>query len=118
MPNPLAARRQAQPTGGSETLSAVYRAVNRQLWVLLLPILLDVFLWLGPHVSYSPLVGPAVTHATEWTRQVAPGPRRAPNTLQLSSNLDQGRQWLIARSDEVNGLSVLAWGPVALPSLA
>jgi hypothetical protein len=118
MPNPLAARRQAQPTGVIETLSAGYTAVNRQLWVLLLPILLDVFLWLGPHVSFSPLVGPAVTHATELTRQVALGPRRAQRNPELSAGLDESRQYLIARADEVNGLSALAWGPVGLPSLA
>ena len=118
MPNPLAARRQAQPTGVIETLSAGYTAVNRQLWVILLPVLLDVFLWLGPHVSFSPLVGPAVTHATELTRQVALGPRRALRNPEISAGLDESRQYLIARADEVNGLSVLAWGPVGLPSLA
>jgi hypothetical protein len=117
---PLAARRQAQPTGVIETLSAGYSAVNHHLWVLLLPILLDVFLWFGPHVSYSPLVGPVVTHATEWTRQVALGPRRVPSNPDVlnSLNLDETRQWLIDRADEVNGLALLAWGPIALPSLA
>ncbi len=118
MQQPLAARRQAQPTGVIETLSAGYTAVNHHLWVLLLPILLDVFLWFGPHVSYSPLVGPAVTQATEWTRQVALGPRRAPGTPDLMRNLDDSRQWLIDRADDVNGLALLAWGPIALPSVA
>jgi hypothetical protein len=116
--HPLAGRRQAQPSGVIETLSAGYTAVNRQLWVLMLPILLDVFLWLGPHVSYSPLVGPVVTQAAEWARQVALGPRRGPRSPELLSGLDDSRQWLIARADEVNGLNVLAWGPIALPSLA
>jgi hypothetical protein len=119
----LAGRRQAQPSGVIETLSAGYAAVNRQLWVLMLPILLDLFLWLGPHVSYSPLVGPVVTQAAEWTRQVALGPRRGPGPGQqrngaLVGGLDDTRQWLIARADEVNGLDVLAWGPLALPSPA
>jgi hypothetical protein len=119
--HPLAARRQAQPTGVIETLSAGYTAVNRQLWVLLLPILLDVFLWLGPHVSYSPLVGPAVTQASEWTRQVAlgPGPRRQARAAdpEFATGVEESRQFLIARADEINGLSALAWGPIALPSL-
>jgi hypothetical protein len=114
---PLAARRQAQPTGVIETLSAGYSAVNRHLWILLLPILLDVFLWLGPHVSYSPLVGPAVTQASEWTRQVALGPRRAPTNSELLNRLDENRQWIIDHADDVNGLALLSWGPIALPSL-
>jgi hypothetical protein len=116
--HPLTARREAQPSGVIETLSAGFSAVNRQLWVLLLPILLDVFLWLGPHVSYSPLVGPAVVNATDWTRQVALGPRRATRNPDVVNAVDQSRQWLIARSDEVNGLEALTWGPLALPSLA
>jgi hypothetical protein len=116
----LAARRQAQPTGVIETLSAGYSAVNHHLWVLALPILLDVFLWFGPRVSYSPLVGPVVTHATEWTRQVALGPQRAPNNADLLTslaNLEASRSWVIDHADDVNGLSLLAWGPIALPSL-
>ena len=44
------------------------------------------------------------------------GPRRAPRNPELVSDLDQSRQYLIARADEVNGLSALAWGPLALPS--
>jgi hypothetical protein len=121
--SPLAARRQAQPTGVIETLSAGYSAVNRQLWVLLLPIVVDVFLWLGPHVSYSPLVGPAVTQASEWTRQIPTGPRRVrgaatpANSQVVISDLDQSRQYLISRADETNGLAALSWGPLALPSV-
>jgi hypothetical protein len=104
-----------------ETLSAGYAAVNRQLWVLLLPVLLDVFLWLGPHVSYAPLVDPAVTRATEWARQVTLGPRRgprAPAAPGVANDLESARVWLIERTDEVNGLAALAWGPIALPALA
>src|ERR687883_1725823 len=70
MHQPLSARRQA-PKGVIDTLSAGYVALNRQLWVLLVPILVDLLLWLGPHVSYSPLVDPTVTRATEWVRQAA-----------------------------------------------
>ena len=49
----MAARRQAKPSGVIETLSAGYVAINRHLWVLLLPILVDVFLWFGPHVFHK-----------------------------------------------------------------
>jgi hypothetical protein len=114
----VAARRQAQPAGVIETLSAGYVALNRQLWVLLLPVLLDAFLWLGPHVSYSPLVAPVVTHASELAHQLAFGPLRLFPRDQASLGLvDQTRQWLIAQSDDVNGLAALSWGPAALPSV-
>jgi hypothetical protein len=118
VPHPLTARREAPPTGVIETLSAGYAAVNRQPWVLLLPILLNLFLWLGPHVSYSPLVGPVVTDATEWTRQVALGPRRVvPRDPNVLNGLEQSRQWLIARTDDTNGFNALVWGPLGLPSV-
>jgi hypothetical protein len=116
--SPLAARRQATPTGVIEALSAGYAAVNRQLWILLLPVLVDVFLWFGPHVSYSPLVDPTVTRATEWARQVATGPRRTPRNPELAVTLDDTRQWVLTHTDEVNVLSLVARGPIALPSLA
>jgi hypothetical protein len=102
-----------------ETLSAGYAAVNRQPWVLLLPILLNVFLWLGPHVSYSPLVGPLVTSTTEWTRQMTLNPRRPVVEAETLSGpeLDQVRQWLIARSDDINGFEALVWSPLGVPNL-
>jgi hypothetical protein len=117
MQHPATARRQAQPSGVIETLSAGYAALNRQLWVLALPILLDVFLWLGPQVSYSPLVDPAVTRATEWTRQVTVGPRRGPRAFEVTSQLESARVWLIAEAGEVNGLTLLAWSPLAPPTV-
>ena len=100
-----------------ETLTAGYGAINRHLWVLLLPILVDVFLWIGPHVSYSPLIDPTVARATELARQVAGGPRRAPTNPELVTSLDQIRQSLLPRSDEVNALSLIAFAPIAPPSL-
>jgi hypothetical protein len=119
----MAARRQAKPTGVIETLSAGYGAINRHLWVLLLPILVDVFLSFGPHVSYSPLIDPTLTRASEWARQVAIGPRRGPRNANPNPNpevvnsVDDARQWLIARTGEINVLSLVAHGPIALPSL-
>lgn len=100
-----------------ETLSAGYAAVNRQPLVLLLPVLLNLFLWLGPHVDYSPLVGPVATGVTEWTRQVALGPRGATRDPEVINGLEQSRQWLIAQTDDTNGFEALTWGPLALPSL-
>ncbi len=104
-----------------ETLSAGYAAVNRQPWVLLLPILLNVFLWLGPHVSYSPLVGPVVTGATDWTQRMTGGasqPVADAETEDVSGpEMVQVRQWLIARSDDVNGFEALVWSPLAVPNL-
>jgi hypothetical protein len=131
MQHPLSARRQA-PKGVIDTLSAGYAALNRQLWVLLVPIVVDLVLWLGPHVSYSPLVDPLVTRATESVRQVAVGPTPAPVSPrrgqarvaanpanpELTSRLDEVRQWTLSRTTDTNALSLLARGPLVVPSLA
>jgi hypothetical protein len=58
-----------------------------------------------------------VTDASEWTRQIAFGPRRAIRDPQVVNGIEQSRQWLIARSDDTNGFQALVWGPLGLPSL-
>jgi hypothetical protein len=96
------------------------------LWVLLVPILVDLLLWLGPHVSYSPLVDPTVTRATEWVRQVAiapaPGVRRRgqprPANPELADRLESFRLWTMTHTSDANALSLLARGPLVVPSLA
>lgn len=39
------------------TLAAGFELTTRHMWLLVLPVLLDVFLWLGPRLSFGPLVG-------------------------------------------------------------
>ncbi len=42
--------------GVIDTLSAGYETVNRHPWILAVPILVDLFFWLGPHLSLASLV--------------------------------------------------------------
>lgn len=52
----MVAARQAQGRPGIvETLNAGFQVINRSLWVLLVPFLVDLFLWRGPHLSVAPL---------------------------------------------------------------
>ena len=37
--------------GVIDTLSAGFQTLNRHLYLLLAPIILDLFYWLGPHIS-------------------------------------------------------------------
>ena len=41
--------------GVIDTLGSGYRILNRHLYLLLLPILLDLFYWLGPRLSIDPV---------------------------------------------------------------
>lgn len=42
--------------GVIDTLSAGYATVNRHPWIIAVPVLLDLFLWFGHHLSLAPLV--------------------------------------------------------------
>lgn len=44
------------PLGLIDTLSSGFRVVQRRPWLILLPLLLDLWLWLGPRWSIQPLV--------------------------------------------------------------
>ncbi len=44
------------PLGLIDTLSSGFKVVQRRPWLILLPILLDLWLWLGPRWSIQPLV--------------------------------------------------------------
>ena len=53
---PTIARDTERRAGVIDTLSAGYATVNRHPWILTVPVLLDLFFWLGPHLSMRPLV--------------------------------------------------------------
>ncbi|MGZ9166850.1 MAG: hypothetical protein ACXW4U_16890 [Anaerolineales bacterium] len=46
------------PPGVMSSLRAGFDAVSSHVWLILLPLLLDVFLWLGPRLSVDGLLGP------------------------------------------------------------
>lgn len=43
-----------QPLSIVETISVGYAALNRRLWVVLIPFALDLYLWFGMRVSFAP----------------------------------------------------------------
>ena len=52
----VARDKQRGVAGVIDTLSAGYAIVNRHPWVIAVPVLLDIFFWLGHHLSLAPLV--------------------------------------------------------------
>ena len=106
MRQPALARPAARFTGVIDTLSAGYGVVNRHPWLLLLPILLDLFLWLGPQYS----IGRLVSRTLSQTLPLGPGGEAAP----LLDRAQQGE--LVQKFEGINLLSALAPGTVGLPS--
>lgn len=109
MREPSLARDAGRRTSGViDTLSAGYGVVNRRVWILLIPVLLDLFLWLGPQVSVAPLLGQALT---AW---------RAPATFsaEQARGLEEMRRGMLGVADELNLLWLLAPTQVGVPSAA
>jgi hypothetical protein len=92
-------------TGVVDTLSAGFGVVNQQPWIVLIPVLLDLFLLFGPRVSAAPLVGWFVSQPA-FERSLGAGV--AP---------DAARADVIAAADDLNVLAMLSSGGVTLPSV-
>jgi hypothetical protein len=61
-----------------DTISEGYAAINRRPWLVLVPILLNVYLWFGAQLSFGPLI--ESFHG--WLRQL-PAAEAQPSDLQL-----------------------------------
>jgi hypothetical protein len=94
----------ARLTGVVDTLSAGYGLVNRRIWVVLIPVLLDLFLLFGPQVSAARLVSQSLS--------------RVSTRLTESEVLGQDQQRdFVELVEGYNLLSALASSVVHVPSL-
>lgn len=101
-----------------ETLAAGFTAVNRRLWIVALPVLLDLFLWLGPHLSAAPLVAGGLEQyerlVSGTTRDTQSSEATAPRSLAEQMALTRES---LARLGETNLFLILASPfPQLLPS--
>ncbi len=98
-----------KPLGVIESLQQGFNVLNRRAWLLLPPVLLDLFLWLGPKVNIGPVVDAAITAYESSMSQAftdAP-PEVFQTTLENLRNL----------SGSYNLLSLLAGMLASMPSL-
>jgi hypothetical protein len=109
---PADPRAAARPTGLIDTLWSGFDLVHRYPWLLLLPIAVDVFLWLGPQISAAPVLD-------SWT---ASAERPAVGDDLISRAVDGARDSiieLIRRSDALkryNLVSLIAVPMIGIPS--
>lgn len=101
------ARPDARLSGVIDTLSRGYEVINRHPWVLLIPILLDVFLWLGPQFTAAQLVSQALGRAVPLIESEA-------RTLVISQAQQQD---IVQAFEQFNLLATLASWLVGVPSL-
>lgn len=93
--------------GVIDAVSAGFSIVSRNPWLMGLPILLDVGLWLGPRLSVRGLLAPLLT---AMAAMAAASPE-----YQTASEMS--RQLLEQMADRLNLLSLLANGLLGFPSL-
>jgi hypothetical protein len=91
------------------SLTAGFEAVNARLVLILLPLVLDLFLWLGPRLSIMPLV-----QALVQLLEVSPS---SPDAESVGPMFQAMQQALLSQGRVFNLFSVLSTVPLGIPSL-
>ncbi len=93
--------------GVIDTLSAGYTTVNRYPWIIAIPVLLDLFFWLGHHLTLAPLV-----HRSLGLMQV---PANLP--VEMLQPYQEYREALAQAGESFNLFSLLVSHFPSIPSL-
>jgi hypothetical protein len=105
-----------KPPGAVDTLAGGFEVVNRHPWIVLVPIALDLFLWLGPQLAPLPALGDVLNGYQDLLAQggVPAPPVVAPGAV---ATTETGGDVLTAWG-RFNGFSLLGLNFVAaVPSL-
>ena len=109
----------AQRLGVIDTISAGFGTVNKRLWLIIIPILLDVVLWLGPKFSIAPLVNRALDG---YHRLLTESSAQIPSQDQLTSEqmeeVYRQTKDVVEPVGRVNLVGVLAWQVPSLLKMA
>jgi hypothetical protein len=100
--------------GVIDTISAGFRMVTRRLWLMLIPVLLDIFLWLGPKLSVRPIVEKTLRMLEQWlvTMNQSAGAEAGLDQVEATMTLLQ------SSVAQVNLFRLLVWGSLGVPSVA
>ncbi|NMB55656.1 MAG: hypothetical protein GYA15_13245 [Leptolinea sp.] len=86
-----------------------FNVVANRIYLILFPLLLDTFLWLGPHVRLKTLLGPFITEITGEMSQMA-----TPEILEMTK---WGNELWDILLDHFNLFSLVHVFPIGIPSL-
>jgi hypothetical protein len=76
----------SRPLGVIGSLAAGFEVIGRNLWLITLPVLLDLLLWLGPRVSVAPLLEQLVAFMLS---RPSPDPETARQVVQVTQLVGQ-----------------------------
>lgn len=101
------------PPGVINSLKAGFDVVSRHVMLILMPLALDVFLWLGPRLGVSELLGPLYQTLFEQARRGLAAPEDVTRLVQVQDVLSE----MLQRFNLVSLLSRLQTFPIGLSSL-
>ncbi len=90
-----------------DTLSAGFDRITKRLWLILIPVLVDIGIWIGPKLSVNQLTQEALAALPSMTGLGS----------QYEQSLELAQEWLASVGAEANLLSVLSMRLLGLPSL-
>lgn len=93
--------------GVIDTLSTGFDRITKRLWLILVPVLVDIGIWIGPKLSVGRLS----------QELLAMLPSMSEFGTQQQQSLELARDWLIAAGNEANLLYLLSMRILGLPSL-
>jgi hypothetical protein len=93
--------------GVIDTLSSGFGTINQRPWIILLPVLLDLFFLFGPRVSVAPIVHRAFEQPAVERAFAARG----------DGSFEQTRREVFAAAENFNLLSLLSPGGASIPSI-
>jgi hypothetical protein len=94
-----------------DTLSAGFRLVFRRPWLAVVPLLIDLGVWLGPKLSMSMIVEQMLASLTSWSAGLAGSDQTVSEAV---GNMVDVLQETVART---NLLGLLAWNSLGVPSV-
>ena len=106
-----------RPLGVIGCLTAGFDIVSRHLWLITLPVLVDLFLWLGPRLSVAPLLRGFVAFLRTQPTPDSTTARQLAEAIQLLEQVGEHLNLLaiISRLPLLNVPSLLAWRMPASP---
>jgi len=98
-----------------DVITEGFNLVTKKLWLAIVPILLDLFLWLGPKISIAPVINQVLAVFDQNLKAVeAMGAQDANVTQMMTTMAETVRE----TADQANFMMLLAWGRLGLPSIA
>ena len=98
-----------------DNLSAGFRTVAKHLWLITVPVLLDIALWLAPRLSVAPVVEDLVSNMRAAIERLGSSASGDATLRQLLESMETLLKETIGRT---NLLTTLSWGRLGVPGIA